>query len=134
MTIINITLPYVLIRDIDDYARLINEILKHEISFNILKFTTSSSGINLLLDIPEDKIKTITESLKKNNIIVNKKGRVKVDAEKCIDCGACISLCPTNALYLDAESRLEFSEEKCIACLICLDSCPRYAIKESEYI
>ena len=134
MTIINITLPFLLIKDIDDYARFINEILKHDISFNILKFTTSSSGINLLLDIPEDKIKTITESLKENNIIVNKKGRVNVDAEKCIDCGACISLCPTNALRFDNEYRLEFFEDKCIACLICLDSCPRYAIKESDYI
>lgn len=130
MTIVNITLPFGLIKDIDDYAKLINEILKYEISFNILKFTTSSSGINLLLDVPQEKIKTITESLKKNNVIVNKKGRISVDAEKCIDCGACVSLCPTNALHFDNECRLDFLEDNCIACLICIDSCPRVAIKE----
>jgi ferredoxin len=128
MTIVNITLPFGLIRDVSDYSIIINQILKHEISFNILKFSTSSSGINLLLDIPEEKIESITESLEKNNIIVNKKGRITVDKEKCIDCGACISLCPTEALYFDDEDRLEFSEEKCIGCLLCLDSCPRYAI------
>lgn len=128
MTIVNITLPFGLIRDVSDYSIIINQILKHEISFNILKFSTSSSGINLLLDIPEEKIESITESLEKNNIIVNKKGRITVDKEKCIDCGACVSLCPTEALYFDDEDRLEFSEEKCIGCLLCLDSCPRYAI------
>lgn len=130
MTIINITLPFGIIRDISDYSRFINEILKFNITLNILKFSTGNKGINLLIDIPEDKIKTITESLKKNNIIVNKKGRVIIDDDKCIDCGACISLCPTDALCLDKEERLLFYAEKCIGCLLCLDSCPRFAIEE----
>ena len=131
MTIINITLPFGLIKDINDYSKVVNEILKHEISFNILRFSTSSSGITMLLDIPDEKIEKITESLKKNNIIVNKKGRVIVDQEKCIDCGACISLCPTDALSTDNEDKLVFSEDKCIGCLLCFDSCPRKAIVEN---
>ncbi len=130
MTIINVTLPFRVIKDISDYSRFINEILKYDITLNILKISTGSTGTNLLLDIPEDKIKSITESLKENNIIVNKKGRVIIDDEKCIDCGACVSLCPTDALHQDQEDRLEFSYEKCIGCLLCLDSCPRFAIQE----
>lgn len=130
MTIINVTLPFGVIKDISDYSRFINEILKYDITLNILKFSTESNGINLLIDIPEDKIKTITESLRKSSIIVNKKGRVIIDDEKCIDCGACVSLCPTDALHIDVEERLEFSYENCIGCLLCLDSCPRFAIEE----
>jgi len=129
MTIINCTLPFGVIRDINNYSKIINEILKYDITFNILKFSTGSNGVNLLLDVPEDKIKTITESLKENNVIVNKKGRVIV-LDKCIDCGACISLCPTEALYFSGDYKLEFSYEKCIGCLLCLDACPRYAIEE----
>ena len=82
------------------------------------------------LDVPEEKVKDITESLIESNVIVNKKGRVIIDLDKCIDCGACISLCPTEALHFNGEERLEFSYEKCIGCLLCLDSCPRYAIEE----
>ncbi len=130
MTIINVTLPFGVIKDIGDYSRFINEILKYDISLNILKFSTETNGLNLLIDIPEDKIKKITESLKKNKIIVNKKGRVIINNERCIYCGACISLCPTDALTFNNEARLEFSYEKCIGCLLCLDSCPRYAIEE----
>jgi formate hydrogenlyase subunit 6/NADH:ubiquinone oxidoreductase subunit I len=130
MTIINCTLPFGLVKDFDDYSKIVNDILKHDITFNILKFSSGSTGINLLIDIPEDKTKTITESLEKNNIVVNKKGRVIIDDDKCIDCGACISLCPTDALHTDKDERLEFSYEKCIGCLLCLDSCPRYAIEE----
>ncbi|MFX0047040.1 MAG: DUF362 domain-containing protein [Candidatus Hermodarchaeota archaeon] len=129
MTIINCTIPFGVIRDINNYSKIINEILKYDITFNILKFSTGSNGVNLLLDVPENKIKTITESLKENNVIVNKKGRVIV-LENCIDCGACISLCPTEALYFNDDFKLEFSYEKCIGCLLCLDSCPRYAIEE----
>ncbi|MBY8984346.1 MAG: 4Fe-4S binding protein [Candidatus Lokiarchaeota archaeon] len=130
MTIINCTLPFGLVKDFDDYSKIVNDILQHDITFNILKFSSGSTGINLLIDIPEDKTKEITEALEKNNIIVNKKGRVIIDDDKCIDCGACISLCPTDALHTSKENRLEFSYEKCIGCLLCLDSCPRYAIEE----
>lgn len=131
MTVINITIPFGLIKKVDDYGRVLNLILAQNISVNILKFSTGRSGINLLLDIPEDKINSITEELKKNDVIVNKKGRVIIDIEKCIDCGACISLCPTDALHMDERELLEYSLEKCIGCLLCIDSCPRYCIEET---
>lgn len=130
MTIINCTLPFGIIKDINDYSKIINEILQYDITFNILKFSTVSSGVNILLDVPEDKMKRIAESLRRNNVIVNKKGRIIINDEKCIDCGACISLCPTEALHLNEYDRLEFSYDKCIGCLLCLDSCPRNAIEE----
>ncbi|MHA2186412.1 MAG: 4Fe-4S binding protein [Promethearchaeota archaeon] len=130
MTIINVSIPFGLVKDIDDYSKVVNDILKHDITFNILKFSTGSAGLNLLLDIPEEKVKTITESLVKKNISVNKKGRVIVDIDLCIDCGSCISLCPTDALTFNGEVRLKFSYEKCIGCLLCIDSCPRFAIEE----
>ena len=131
MTIINITLPIGIIKELSDYSTIVQEVLKQDITFNILKFSTGSSGIKMLLDVPEDKIKAITDSLKKKNIIVNKKGRVSVDKDKCVDCGGCISLCPTDALHFDENFQLEFLEEKCIGCNLCLDSCPRYAIEEN---
>ncbi|MBD3214758.1 MAG: 4Fe-4S dicluster domain-containing protein [Candidatus Lokiarchaeota archaeon] len=132
MTIINVMVPFRLIKQIDDYSRIINEILKHDISFNILKFSTSSGGINLLLDVPESKIDTITTSLRQNDIYVNRKGRVLVDEDLCINCGACVSLCPTDALHFEDDESVQFEEDKCIGCLICIDSCPRGAIEESK--
>lgn len=131
MTIINVTVPFRLIKEINDYSKIINDILEHDISFNILKFSLGSNGVSLLLDIPEEKIKMITESLENNQIIVNQKGRIMIDDEKCTHCGGCVSLCPTEALNLDKEAKLEYLEDKCIGCLLCLDSCPRNAIEES---
>ena len=76
MTVINCTIPFGAVKDISDYAKIINDILKFDISFNILKFSTVSSGVNVLLDVPEEKLKFITEALTHNNVLVNKKGRV----------------------------------------------------------
>ena len=131
MTVINVTLPFGLIKKVDDYSKIINVILEQQISVNILKFSTGRSGINLLLDIPEDKINSITEALKKNKVIINKKGRVIVDIDLCIDCGACVSLCPTDALHLDEKGLLEYSLERCLGCGLCIDACPRGAIEET---
>ena len=101
MTIINCTLPFGIIKDFKDYSKIVNEILQFDITFNILKFSTESSGINILLDVPQEKIKRITESLRNNNVIVTKKGRVIVNDEKCIDCGLCVKVCPANVIRLN---------------------------------
>ncbi|MFX1237429.1 MAG: ATP-binding protein [Promethearchaeota archaeon] len=131
MAIINVTIPFGIIKSLSDYSKVVNEILKEDISLNILKFSTDTNGIKMLLDLPEDKIKSITESLKKRNILVNNKGRISIDREKCVDCGGCISLCPTEALHFDTNFQLKFSEDKCIGCNLCLDSCPRQAIEQN---
>jgi ferredoxin len=132
MAIINVSIPFRLVREIEDYSRIVNEILMHNISFNIVKFSTTSNGINLLLDVPEEKTKEIADTLRSNDIRVDKKGRVLVDEDLCIHCGACVSLCPTDALYYVEEDKVKFKDDKCIGCLICLDSCPRGAITESK--
>lgn len=130
MTIINCSLPFGVVKSIEDYSNIINEILKYNITFNILKFSMGTNGVNLLLDVPDKMVTMITQALRENDVIVNKKGRVIVDDEKCIECGACISICPTDALHYDINDQLKFSYEKCIGCLLCIDSCPRRAIEE----
>ena len=52
------------------------------------------------------------------------------DEKECIDCGACISICPTGVLSLDKETfKLRFDYEKCIVCGNCAEACPLQAIK-----
>jgi NAD-dependent dihydropyrimidine dehydrogenase PreA subunit len=131
MGVINVALPTGIIKHIDDFSGIINQILKQEIPINILKFSTDSFGTNLLLDVPEDKISIITELLKENDIIITERGRVIINTDLCIHCGACVSLCPTDALLMDNEDLLEYYIEKCVGCHLCLDSCPRFAIEKT---
>lgn len=47
----------------------------------------------------------------------------------CIQCGACASFCPTEALEIDRETmEISFNNSKCVVCGMCLDCCPTRAI------
>lgn len=50
--------------------------------------------------------------------------------EKCIECTACSSICPTGALWVAREEmRVSFEEDKCIACELCIPACPYDAMQ-----
>jgi NAD-dependent dihydropyrimidine dehydrogenase PreA subunit len=51
-----------------------------------------------------------------------------VDEDLCYGCGACIALCPTNALELI--DRLAIVEQQdCTLCEHCIPSCPVFALR-----
>lgn len=50
--------------------------------------------------------------------------------ERCTQCGACITNCPTDAFILNHDTReITFNHEKCIACEICINTCPPRAME-----
>lgn len=54
--------------------------------------------------------------------------RVKVDDDKCIDCGKCIKECPMDVDMLD-NSRKRTNGTECILCLRCVHGCKKDALK-----
>ena len=49
--------------------------------------------------------------------------------DRCIECTACVSICPTGALSLSRpEMRVTFDHDKCIACELCVPTCPYEAM------
>ena len=52
--------------------------------------------------------------------------RHRVDAEKCISCRKCSTLCPTGAISPEKNFNADVSE--CTVCLSCVDGCPTGAI------
>jgi len=54
---------------------------------------------------------------------------IRLDEDRCIQCGVCVGQCPTEALYVEAGTRrVRFDAEKCIACQQCVPACPVHAI------
>ena len=50
-----------------------------------------------------------------------------VDDVLCYGCGACIALCPTNALDL-VERLATVNQDNCTLCNHCIPSCPVFAL------
>ena len=50
-----------------------------------------------------------------------------VDDDLCYGCGACIALCPVDALILD-DLLVIVDEPTCTHCELCIPSCPVFAL------
>jgi ferredoxin len=103
---------------------------------NILYAEVSPDGGKILLsiDATETEISEAIKLFERSGIEVQEIKRViELDEEKCIDCGACLSLCPTKALRFASDYSIELDEDKCIYCEVCVPSCPVRALKVSKF-
>ena len=104
------------------------------LEFNILKayVTPKEEGLLVLELKGEDKSfeKAIgfVKSLGVKVQLLSKD--IKRNEQKCTHCGACVPICPTDALVIDPETRkVNFYNDKCIACELCIKACPPRAME-----
>lgn len=106
-----------------------------DLVFNILKasITPDEEGL-MVIELSGDK-KKIDEGvkyLKEQGVKIQPLSKdIKVNWDKCTQCGACVSICPTDALYIKDRRTMEvaFDSDKCIACELCIRPCPPRAIE-----
>jgi polyferredoxin len=54
----------------------------------------------------------------------------KVDEQSCSGCGACLKVCPADAIRInDKEAHAEIQKSSCLECTACAQVCPKDAIK-----
>ena len=101
---------------------------EYDVASNILRAEIApeeSGKLVMEMDgLPENLEKAI-QRIKDSGIEVTEIARkVTFDMDKCIHCGACISVCLAGALKLDSEFHLQFIQSKCTVCEMCVTSCP----------
>jgi len=105
----------------------------HDLVFNILqaKITPKEEGL-MVLEL-KGKKENYAEGVKYLTGLGVKiqplSQDVTRDDARCTHCGACISTCPSEALYIDKKTmKVIFDSEKCIACELCVRACPPRAM------
>ena len=117
--------------DLPIVSHLVKEL---DLEFNILKasVTPDEEGL-MVLELSgnqADYDKGIKYLTKTGVKIQSLSQDVLRNEERCTHCGACITICPTDAFELDLTTRrADFYNDKCIACGICIKACPPRAME-----
>jgi len=111
-------------------GRLIKD---YNLDFNILKASiTSEEGLMVLgLTGEQQDYDNGIRYLTKTGVQIQALSQDVIrNEERCTHCGACVTLCPTNAFEVEEETKkVKFYSEKCIACAICIKGCPPRAME-----
>jgi coenzyme F420 hydrogenase subunit beta len=52
-----------------------------------------------------------------------------IDAQRCIQCGTCVAVCPSNSIGVDEDTGLPELVKMCTGCSLCWDFCPRGGLR-----
>ncbi|MDP2911418.1 MAG: NIL domain-containing protein, partial [Candidatus Omnitrophota bacterium] len=96
-----------------------------DVEFNILKasITPREEGLMVLeLKGEESNLEKALKYAKSIGVTIQPLSKdIKRDDLKCTHCGACVPICPTEALVTDSVTRkVLFYNDKCIACELCI--------------
>lgn len=56
----------------------------------------------------------------------------EIDVDKCIGCGECVDICPTEVYELIDEKAEPVNAEECVGCESCIEVCEQGAITVEE--
>ena len=105
-------------------------IIEHKTPVNILSARITPLGGEMLVEIDSRTADKIIEAFRNEGVIVDVSSLIEKNEKLCIECGACVSLCPSEALYQASDHSIGLDPEKCngVTCGLCLDACPRRAL------
>ncbi len=104
-------------------------ILETGARINIERAYVDAVRSEIIIDVPNDKAEQVVSLFKQKGVEVRKLVKlITWDEDRCIHCGACISVCPAGVFRFDHTWQITLEEEKCIRCNVCIKACPMCAL------
>ncbi|MHC1567657.1 MAG: 4Fe-4S binding protein [Candidatus Syntropharchaeia archaeon] len=120
--------PFHVIKEKKPYTAEV--ILETGVKVNIDRAVVDAVSGEMVVDVPDETCERVIASFESKGIMVTKLLQpILLDEDRCISCGACISLCPIKVFSFDDEWKLKIEEKKCIQCKICIPACPFGALR-----
>lgn len=104
-------------------------VLEKKVLINILKANVDEHGGDLIVELPPEKANEIIKAFRAKGVSVSALEKpIILDDQKCINCSACISICPLKVFSLKEDGSLLIDYEKCVQCGLCIPACPVQAL------
>ncbi|MGB5594212.1 MAG: NIL domain-containing protein [Crocosphaera sp.] len=117
---VQMPLTYRLAKDFNIASNIIRaQVAPNQVGKLVLELLGDIDAIEAAIDWMQSQ--EIGVSLASREIVINE--------DKCVDCGLCTGVCPTEALVLAPETfQLTFKRSLCVVCEQCIPACPVQAI------
>ncbi|WP_017324599.1 NIL domain-containing protein [Synechococcus sp. PCC 7336] len=114
--VVNLPITYRLARDFDVAANIVRaQVAPDEVGTLVVELSGDIDQVEASLEWTRSQGIEVSES----------SSEIRVDRDRCVDCGLCTGVCPTEALVLNPEIfALEYLRNKCIMCEQCIPTCP----------
>jgi ferredoxin len=121
-------------QELVDRPIISDAVKRYKLEFNILKASIDpDEGGVLVLELQGEKkdVRQALSYLRGLKIGVQHLSKdILMRQERCVHCGACVAICPSEALLLNrARWQVEFITDKCVVCELCVKGCPYGAME-----
>ncbi len=101
---------------------------------NVERAQIDSSEGEALIDVPDESCELVRRRLEELGASVRiLEDQIELNEQECVDCGACISICPQEVFSFDDDWKLRVDARRCVLCGRCIEICPHHALfRKSE--
>ncbi len=96
---------------------------------NVERAQIDSHEGEALIEVPDEACQLVRERMEALGATTRRLDRtILYDRDECVDCGACISICPQDVFAFDEAWCLTVDESRCVLCRKCVLACPHQAL------
>lgn len=111
------------------YPLIASVILETSALVNIERASIDAVSGEIVLEVDPEKCREVMEAFERRGVkVVLLEIPVIRDEDECVNCGACVSICPTRTFRFE-DWRVIADSGKCIQCGACVSGCPQRALK-----
>ncbi len=112
---------------------LADVVLKTGVRINIDRAFVDASVAEIVIDVPDEDVEKVAATFRDHGVVVHEMDTpIRFEEEECVQCGACISVCPLEVFSCNEDGTISMYLKRCVLCKTCITMCPHGALRAEE--